>query len=340
MSKTHDWAVALKALMLVHRLLVDGDPVFSQEIMFASRKGARVLNMSDFRVEALSNYWDHSGFVKNYGMYLDQKLELIAFERKLTPVGFIDDHGYGISHKPKYYGELEESVRTTPVRDMKPDRVLEWLNILLRLIDRVLSCRPAGRAKSSKMVLVALYLVLRESFRIYADICEALGVLLDRFMEMEYGNCVKMFDQYVIAAKQIDKLVDFYSWSKELGVARATEFPEVQQVTDKILGTLERFLIEKKNKLKKNMEECCNENGPSPPAAVATMEDLLNLNDDRVPPADNDGNMLALALFSGPKTVESKDTWEVFECDKAAARRSSVGGGWKSRLGASIGGIR
>ncbi|KAJ0745180.1 putative ANTH domain-containing protein [Helianthus annuus] len=154
-------------------------------------------------------------------MYLDQKLELIAFERKLTAVGFRDDHGYGISHKPKYY---------------------------------------AGRAKSSKMVLVALYLVLRESFRIYADICKALGVLLDRFTEMEYGNCVKTFHQYVIAAKRIDELVDFYSWSKELGVARATEFPEVQQVTDKILGTLERFLIEKKNKLKKNMEECCNEN--------------------------------------------------------------------------------
>ncbi|KAJ0745179.1 putative ANTH domain, ENTH domain-containing protein [Helianthus annuus] len=56
LSKTHDWAVALTALMLVHRLLVDGDPVFSQEIMFASRKGARVLNMSDFRVEALLNY--------------------------------------------------------------------------------------------------------------------------------------------------------------------------------------------------------------------------------------------------------------------------------------------
>ncbi|KAF5788188.1 hypothetical protein HanRHA438_Chr10g0473691 [Helianthus annuus] len=60
------------------------------------------------------------------------------------------------------------------------------------------------------------------------------------------------------------------------------------------------------------------------------MEDLLNLNDDRVPPADNDGNMLALALFSGPKTVESKDTWEVFECDKVAARRSSVGAGGKA----------
>ncbi|KAC9488810.1 hypothetical protein R6Q59_021057 [Mikania micrantha] len=313
LSKTHDWVVALKSLMLVHRLLIDGDPVFGQEIMFASRKGTRVLNMSDFWVEALSNYWDHSRFVKNYGMYLNQKLEFIAFERKLSPLGFRDDHGYGISHKSRSYGDLDElwgerkdvKVVRTPLREMKPDRVLERLNKLLRLIDRVLSCRPAGSAKSSKMVFVALCLVLKESFRIYADICEALGVLLDRFQEMEYGNCVKTFDQYVNAAKMIDELVDFYSWSKESGVVRASAFPEVQKVTDKILGTLERFLRDKKNKLKKEMEECYEEIEPSPPAMVATMEDVLNMKDDIVPPVANHGTMLAHALFSGPNTVET-----------------------------------
>ncbi|KAK9071355.1 hypothetical protein SSX86_009923 [Deinandra increscens subsp. villosa] len=333
LSKTHDWVVALKALMLVHRLLVDGDPVFGQEIMFASRKGTRVLNMSDFRVEALSNYWDHSGFVKNYGMYLDQKLEFIAFERKLSPIGFRDDHGYGISHKSRSYGDLDESlicgerkdmkVVKTPVGEMKSERVLERLNKLLRLIDRVVSCRPAGSAKSSKIVLIALYLVLKESFRLYADIFEALGVLLDRFPEMEYGNCVKTFDQYVNAAKTIDELIDFYSWSKESGVARAAEFPEVQKVTDKILGALERLLREKKNKLKKDMGECCKENGPSPSAkTVATMEDLLSLEDDRAPPVANHGNMLALALFSEPKTVETKSTWEVFSCTSEADKEA------------------
>ncbi|KAK1417234.1 hypothetical protein QVD17_26359 [Tagetes erecta] len=342
-SKTHDWVVALKTLMLVHRILLDGDPVFSQEIMFASRKGTRVLNMSDFRVEALSNYWDHSGFVKNYGMYLDQKLDFIAFERKLNPIGFRDDHGYGISQKSKSYGDLDESVVwggrkemevKTPVKDMKPERILERLNKLLRLINRVLSCRPAGSAKNNKMVLVALSLVLRESFRIYADICEALGALFDKFPEMEYSNCVKTFDQYVNAAKRIEELVDFYAWSKEMGVARPAEFPEAQKVTDKTLGTLEELLREKKDKLKKDMEQRRKENGPSLPGTAATMEDLLNLNNDKAPPADNDGDMLALALFSGPKTVETKDTWEVFSCtsesDKATAWRTSAVEGGKA----------
>ncbi|PWA73377.1 AP180 N-terminal homology (ANTH) domain-containing protein [Artemisia annua] len=328
LSKTHDWVVALKALMLVHRLLADGDPVFCQEIMYASRKGARVLNMSDFRVEALSNYWDHSAFVKNYSLYLDQKLEFIAFERNLSGVidkqRFEDEPSYGISHKSRSYGDLHESVArgdrretkvaTTPVKEMKPDRLLERLNKLLRVIDRALSCRPAGSAKSNKMVLVALYLVLRESFRVYADICEALGVLLDRFPEMEYANCVKTFDQYVNAAKTIDELVDFYSWSKDLGAARSSEFPEVQKVTDKILATLERCLREKKNKLNKNTKISLIENGPLIP--TETTEDLLDMKDS--PPA-NQANTLAIALFSGPKTVTAKGSWDVFSGPEKAS---------------------
>ncbi|KAL8223426.1 hypothetical protein R6Q57_018901 [Mikania cordata] len=343
LTKTHDWVVALKALMLVHRLLVDGNPVFGQEMMYASRKGTKVLYMSDFRVEALSNYWDHSRFVKNYGLYLDQKLEFIAFERKLSPTGFRDDHGFGISHKSKSYGDLYDSVAcdhkkvtkmaTTPVREMKTDRVLERLNKLLRLIDRVLACRPAGSSKSSKMVLAALYLVLNESFWIYADICEALGVLLDQFPEMEYGNCVKTFDQYINAAKTIEELVDFYSWSKELGVARASEFPEVQKVTDKILGALERFLREKKNKFKKNMEEGCKENGSSLLATMVETDDLLNLKEDVASPAANHSNTLAVSLFSGPKTDETTGSWEVFSCagksDKAAVMQTPIVAGGK-----------
>ncbi|KAI3790289.1 hypothetical protein L2E82_03228 [Cichorium intybus] len=325
LSKTSDWVVALKALMLVHRLLVDGSPVFGQEIMFASRKGTRVLNMSDFRVEALSNYWDHSAFVKNYALYLDQKLEFIAFERNLSGYNdkwrsedrygeFRHEHNYGFYHKSKSYGDLYDSIARkettvrTPLKEMKPDRLLERLSKLLRVVDRGILCRPAGSAKTNKMILVALHLVLRESFRVYADIWEALGVLLDRLPEMDYTNGVKTFDHYVDAAKTIDGLFDFFKWSKDLGVARASEFPEVLKITDKILGTLERFLREKKNRLNKGLE-----NGPSSGTTPSsqTTGDLLNLKDEVVPD-DSHGNQLELALFSGPPAGDSKSSWEPF----------------------------
>lgn len=77
-------------------------------------------------------------------------------------------------------------------------------------------------AKNSRMVFVALYPVVKESFKLYADICEVLAVLLDRFFDMEYSDCVKSFDAYVSAAKQIDELVAFYNWCKDTGVARSS----------------------------------------------------------------------------------------------------------------------
>lgn len=357
LSKTHDWIVALKALMLVHKLLVEGDPVLGQEIMYASRKGTRVLNMSDFRDEAHSNSWDHSGFIKTYALYLDQKLEFMAFERKLNGVDdrrrYEDGSGdFRDNQRSRSYGDLYESVGrgdrkdakgATPVREMKSERILERLNQLLRVLDRFIACRPTGSAKNSRMILVALYIIVKESFKLYADICEGLGILLDRFQEMDYADCVKGFDAYVAAAKLIDELGGFYNWCKDIGLARSSEYPEVQKITDKLLGTLEGSLRERANRPKspeKRMEDSSsaikeeespnmneikalpppeNYTPPTPPPPEPqpkpqihqVTNDLVNLKDDAVS-AESQGNQLALALFSGPPTVKTNGSWEVF----------------------------
>ncbi|PSS20934.1 Clathrin assembly protein [Actinidia chinensis var. chinensis] len=67
---------------------------------------------------------------------------------------------------------------------------------------------------------------------------------------MEYVDCVKSFDAYVNAAKMIDELVLFYGWCKEIGVARSSEYPEVQKITDKLLGSLEGYVRERANRPK------------------------------------------------------------------------------------------
>lgn len=73
--KTRDWHVALKSLMLTHRLLRDGDPTFEDELMHASRHGRRILNLSDFRDETHSNAWDYAAFVRTYGLFLTERLD-------------------------------------------------------------------------------------------------------------------------------------------------------------------------------------------------------------------------------------------------------------------------
>ncbi|CAB4266771.1 unnamed protein product [Prunus armeniaca] len=392
LGKTRDWIVALKALMLVHRLLNDGDPVFGDEIVYATRRGTRLLNLSDFRDEAHSNSWDHSAFVRTYALYLDQRLELMLFERKSGGGGggvgdrqssigsngslhyrsppprnyeyeyggerdreFKDYENGGGMRKSRSYGDMNESVSrngrdekraVTPLRDMKPEQIFAKMGHLQRLLDRFLATRPTGLAKNSRMVLVAVYPVVRESFQLYGDICEVLAVLLDKFFDMEYPDCVKAFDAYASAAKQIDELVGFYAWCKDSGLARSSEYPEVQRIGSKLLDTLEEFVRDRSKGTKsperrvepvppppqeeepQNMNEIKalpapeNYTPPPPPEVVEKAEpkqevvpDLVDLRDDGVS-ADAQGNKLALALFAGPGgSGPANGSWEAFPSD-------------------------
>lgn len=404
LGKTRDWIVALKALMLIHRLMNEGDPVFQEEILYATRRGTRLLNMSDFRDEAHSSSWDHSAFVRTYAMYLDQRLELTLFDRKGgsgggrgggggggggSVGGFRDDRsfggygddrfgprdgnsnfrsppprpyeydgefgregggygGYGM-RRSRSFGDMSESVGregreekrvVTPLREMKPERLFGKTGHLQRLLDRFLACRPTGLAKHSRMILIALYPVVRESFQLYADICEVLAVLLDKFFDMEYPDCVKAFDAYASAAKQIDELIGFYNWCKDTGVARSSEYPEVQRITSKLLETLEEFVSDRAKRPKSpepkeplppvaqeeesvpDMNEIKalpppeNYTPPPPPEPEPepkqeVTQDLVDLREDAVT-ADDQGNKLALALFAGPPANNGNSSWEAF----------------------------
>ncbi|KAJ4792971.1 ENTH/ANTH/VHS superfamily protein [Rhynchospora pubera] len=414
LSKTRDWIVALKSLVLVHRLLADGDPSFHQEVLYATRRGTRLLNLSDFRDEAHSRSWDHSAFVRTYALYLDQRLEFFLHERKNSSLPVLDrnqdrfrspdpyqdrprhsdpyqdrprhsdpyqdryrspdpynygdgSHGNGRYDNGSYgrspsagrsppYGrspppytsprEEENKKAPTPVRDMKPEQVLVRMHHLQQLLDRFLACRPTGIAKHDRMILVALYPIIRESFQLYADVCEMLAVLLDRFFDMEYNECVKAFEAYASAAKQIDELCAFYGWCKETGVARSSEYPEVQKITDKLLETLEEFMrdrakrpkspepapepepvkeeeppVEDMNSIKalpppedwkeEEPAEPVKEEVQEPPPPPKPEQPLVDLREDTVS-ADEQGNRLALALFSGPPTNGSNGSWNAF----------------------------
>ncbi|PHU14021.1 putative clathrin assembly protein [Capsicum chinense] len=374
LGKTRDWIVALKCLMLIHRLLNDGDAVFQQEIMYATRRGTRLLNLSDFRDEAHSNSWDHSAFVRTYALYLDQRLELMVFERKQngrtggeierygskdeqwrspqsSNRGYIYDHGefrdepgYGM-RRSRSSGDVRESIQekkdVTPLREMKPERIFGKMTHLQRLLDRLLSCRPTGLAKNERMVLVALYPVVKESYKIYTDICDVLAVLLDKFFDMEYEDCVKAFDAYASAAKQIDELVGFYNWCKDIGVARSSEYPEVSRITSKLLDTLEEFVRDRAKAMKsperkveslpapleeeptpdmneiKGLTPPEDYTPPPPPIpeppklVVQETGDLVDLREEGVT-ADDQGNKFALALFAGPGTSNENGSWEAF----------------------------
>ncbi|KAL0013237.1 hypothetical protein SO802_000306 [Lithocarpus litseifolius] len=240
LSKTKNWIVALKTLILIQRLLSDGDPAYEQEIFFSTRRGTRLLNLSDFRDISHSNSWDYSSFIRTYALYLDERLEFRMQSRrgKRSAFALEDDDEEASQHN-------QAPPRATPVREMKNELIFSRMQHLQQLLERLLACRPTGEAKNNRVVIVALYPIVKESFQIYYDITEIMGILVDRFMEQEVQDCVKIHEMFCRVGKQFDELDMFYAWSKSIGIARSSEYPELEKITRKKLEIMDEFIRDK-----------------------------------------------------------------------------------------------
>ncbi|XP_057975994.1 putative clathrin assembly protein At1g03050 [Malania oleifera] len=239
LNKTKNWTVALKTLILIQRLLAEGDAAYEQEIFFATRRGTRLLNMSDFRDASRSNSWDFSAFVRTYALYLDERLEFKMHGRRGKRSAF------ELEEEEDQEAAAAPAARATPVHEMRIDHIFSRTHHLQQLLERFLACRPTGAAKSNRVVIVALYPIVKESFQIYYDITEIMGILIDRFMELEVPDCVKVYDIFCRVGKEFDELDLFYSWCRNTGIARSSEYPEVEKITQKKLDIMTDFINDK-----------------------------------------------------------------------------------------------
>ncbi|KAK3432383.1 hypothetical protein EUGRSUZ_E04273 [Eucalyptus grandis] len=345
---THDYVVALKSLVVIRRLVNDGDPIFRKEITYATWHGARLLNLSDFRDEAQSSSWDHSAFARTYAMYLDKQLELILFDRKSGgggPSGSANGGGeygnFGGMRRSRSYGDMSDGVAVkegkedrrvvTALREMKQERIFGKMGHLQRLLDQFLVCRSTCLAKNSSLILVALYTVVKERFQVYADICEVLAVLLDKFFNMEYQDCIKAFDAYASAVKQIDELIAFYNWCKDTGLARLSEYPEVQRITSKYLETLEEFVRDRAKR-------------PKSPERREELPPLINLHwlylrghtgNDSWEAFPSNGEPEVTSAWQTPAAESGKEDWELALVETASnlsKQKGALGGGFDPLL--------
>ncbi|ONK56719.1 uncharacterized protein A4U43_C10F12040 [Asparagus officinalis] len=270
LSRTRSWTVALKTLILVHRLLWDGDAAYEQEIFFATRRGTRMLNLSEFRDTSRLDAWDFSAFVRTYGRYLDEMLEFRMHGKR--------GRGRSRSRSQEMHGEtlvMDEEGREiekammavrkipeTQLKDMRTEKIFTWTHHLQQLLDRFLACRPTGSAKNNRIVTVALHPLLRESYQLYYDLQEAIDIFLDRFMELEIRDCVRIQEIFSRLSKQFDELDRFYSWCKSSGISRSSELPNIEKITQKKLDVMDEFLRDRSNLSKKpfkNLEQLTNE---------------------------------------------------------------------------------
>ncbi|KAG8382676.1 hypothetical protein BUALT_Bualt05G0102000 [Buddleja alternifolia] len=233
-AKTKSWRVALKCLLLLHRLLrslPDHSP-FRAELLWSRTNGLLSLYPCNFRDSSSSCSEDYTAFIISYARLLDETLDCISSE-------ILDEPSIETGSN-KEDQVLEEEDLAQKMKDL--GRMIEILPQLQSLIDRVVDCRPEGAASRSFLVESAMKHVIRDGFSCYASFRRDIVMLLDNLIQLPYRSCVAAFGIYKKAALQANELSEYHEWCKCKGYCGSYEYPFVDRIPYIQIVALENFL--------------------------------------------------------------------------------------------------
>ncbi|KAK9935388.1 hypothetical protein M0R45_022491 [Rubus argutus] len=238
-GKTRCWRVALKCLILLHRLLrtVPDDSPFQSSLLWTRSNGLLSLNDCRFRDDSSSASADYTAFVRSYAQLLDEALHCFWYKAPQEP-----------QQQYQYEGEEEEEedeepqIQSVSAKMEEMGRMIEMLPQLQSLIDRVMDCRPTGPAARSFLVQMAMKHIIRDSFVCYTTFRREIVMVLDSLFQMPYRSCISAFGIYKKAAVQANELCEFYDLCKAMGLCGAYEYPFIDRIPQIQIHALETFL--------------------------------------------------------------------------------------------------
>nr|KAJ0194428.1 hypothetical protein LSAT_V11C800416930 [Lactuca sativa] len=228
LMKTKNWIVAMKTLMVFHRILREGDPSFREELLIHSRR-RHIFQIQDFRDDSSQLAWDCSSWLRTYATFLEERLECYRI------VGF-DIETERLTTAP---GINKAYSRT---RLMNIDELLEQLPAMQQLLYRLFSCQPEGAAYHNQLIPHALALVIKESLKIYCVINDGIIRLVELFFDLGKDEAIAAINIYKRSVKQTEQLGEFYNLGKHMRLSMNIQFPTLTQPPPSFLATMEEYV--------------------------------------------------------------------------------------------------
>ncbi|KAI3817104.1 hypothetical protein L1987_10892 [Smallanthus sonchifolius] len=235
-SRTKCWRVALKCLILLHRLLraLPYNSPFRTELLWTRSNGYLSLNPCPFLDTSSTNSHDYTHFISSYANLLNEALDCLTIDC--------------VEAYEEESDEDEDEDEEVTLIERFPDKMkrvgekLEILPQLQTLIDRVIECKPKGAAARTFLIQCALKYIVRDSFFCYNSFRREIVAVLDNLIQLPYRSCMVAFGVYKKAAVQADHLSEFYDWCKSVSLCGIYEYPFVDRIPEIQIQALDSFL--------------------------------------------------------------------------------------------------
>ncbi|KAJ1410307.1 Phosphoinositide-binding clathrin adaptor, domain 2 [Sesbania bispinosa] len=271
LNQTNNWAVALKTLIVIHRAMRELDNTVWQEFVNYAKLRGCLIDLSRFRDGSIPNGLDYSAWIRNYGLYLEERLQCFVI----------------VNHDVATYGSKY-------TQKLDTQELLEQLPALQSLLFRLLDCKPGGASKYNRLIQYALSMVAGESVKQYVAITVRVVEMLDKFFEMHLDDAVSALKIYQKSGSQAERLSEFFETCRSLDFGRGQKFINIKKPPASFITTMEEYIKEAPSTLMLEYNVDVDDKGATANENVASECDVLTADDeDKADPSPEKNEAIA-----------------------------------------------
>ena len=220
-----DWVVCLKAITVFHRVFREGDTIAIEKVVpHPEVFGA----LSSFQDVSDSRAIAQSVFVRNYAGYMVEKL------------GVFQALGYEFE-KPALPGAAKTP--TTVIRSFSARRLLKVVPKLQRQLNMLFMVDPNTAILDNGATVFAFTLVIKDAFRLFHVINDAILIIIDAFFDMKQDDALKSITLYQEYIKESDLIRDLMRKANSIPGLNL-DLPSLKPASTGLLEALEAYVNE------------------------------------------------------------------------------------------------